>query len=96
MDPDGDVILELSDKKHLRVSSRITALSSKVFAEMLKSQFKEGLSSNRALETPHLISLPDDNVEAFTLLLNVIHYWMDLVPQKPEAPCLENLCYYLR
>jgi len=94
VDPNGDVLLELSGPQgetHLRVSSKVLSLSSMVFAKMLTSQFKEGLSSSSSSGTLHRTPLPDEDVEAFTLLCNVIHFRKDLVPRKPTVTCLENL-----
>ncbi len=94
VDPYGDVVLELSDpggRTHLRVSSSVLRLSSVVFAKMLASQFKEGLSGNHSSDAPHVITLPDEDLESFTLLCNVIHFRMDQVPRKPTITCLENL-----
>jgi hypothetical protein len=94
IDPNGDVLLVLSGQRgetHLRVSSSVLSLSSAVFAKMLASQFKEGLGSSSSSGAPRRIPLPDEDVEAFTLLCNVIHFRMNLVPRKPTVTCLENL-----
>jgi hypothetical protein len=95
IDPEGDVMLELSrpaGKTHLQVSSRVLSLTSPVFAKMFRSQFKESLRSNEATATrPLLIPLPEEDEEAFTILCNIIHYQMGGVPRTPSPDCLVNL-----
>ena len=93
VDPNGDVILEVScsdGRIHLLVSSKVLSLASPVFSTMLNSRFKEGLS-NHPPTGKRLISLPDDNAEAFTILCNAIHYRTDQVPRKLTLVCLENI-----
>ena len=93
VDPDGDIILEVSSsdgRQHLLVSSKVLSLASPVFSTMFNSRFKEGLS-NHPSSGKRLIPLPDDNAEAFTILCNAIHYRTDQVPKEPALVCLEDL-----
>ena len=90
----GDVLLELASpggRTRLLVSSAVLSLSSEVFARMLISQFKEGVGGNNPSGACRIIPLPDEDLEAFTLLCNVIHFRMDLVPRKPTIASLEKL-----
>lgn len=92
-DPSGDVTFELScpdGKVHLLVSSKVLSLASPVFAAMLNSQFKEGLS-NRAVSRGSPIPLPDEDGPAFIVFCAAIHYRTDEVPRKLDLKCLENL-----
>lgn len=94
VDLNGDVTLELSrtdgKKVHLLTSSKVLTLASSVFATMFSSQSKEGLSNHGASNKPR-ISLPNDDVDAFTLICNVIHYRVTEVPEKLSMSCLENV-----
>jgi hypothetical protein len=94
VDPNGDVILELSSpdgKKNLLVSSRVLSLASPVFRAMFASRFKEGLSNHSIPECPHVIHLPEDDAEAFTILCNVLHFRVDEIPRQPDLICLQNI-----
>ena len=78
IDPDGDIILELSeytwmDETDVHVSSKILALASPVFSKMLNSQFKEGLKNRSSCEKLR-ISLPDDRPNALIMVCKVIHH----------------------
>lgn len=77
-------------KLHLLVSSKMLSLASSVFAATLSSKFKEGLSKDGWLETSS-ISLPDDEVEAFTVICKAIHYRVDDIPEDLSLSCLKNL-----
>lgn len=90
----GDVNLEVSctnGKVQLLVSSKVLTLASPVFAAMLNSKFKAGLSNdNGGLEkTP--IYLPDEDMDAFTVVCNIIHYRVDEVPEDLPLSCLKNV-----
>jgi hypothetical protein len=96
IDPNGDVILELSHpdgKTHLLISSKVLSLASPVFAAMFRSRFKEGLGNHSMAESTYVIPLPEDDAEAFTLLCNVIHFRFDDIPRKPDLTCLEHLAF---
>lgn len=93
IDPSGDVTVELSrtdEKVHLLVSSKVLALASSAFAAMFSSKFKEGLSNDGASEKAP-ICLPDDDVDAFTVICNVIHHRVDEVPENLPLSCLKNV-----
>lgn len=64
----------------MQVSSKHLILASSVFKSMLQGHFVEGqtLRSTGSLDLP----LPDDDPDAFTILLNVIHGRSSDVPQK--------------
>jgi hypothetical protein len=91
IDPNGDVIIELSPNREtcLLVSSKVLILSSSVFRKMFSSQFKKGLR-NHANQEKTLISLPDDDAEAFVVISNVIHHRNHEVPKKLATDCLKN------
>ena len=92
IDPSGNVILEVlypDGQKRLLVSSKVLTLVSPVFAAILKSSFREGLSHypTSAVSIP----LPDDDAEAFIVLCNTIHFRTNDVPEKLTLMCLVNL-----
>ncbi len=67
--PDGDVTFELSSgligKKHLLVSSKVLSLVSPVLGKMFEWE-------SRAIQSNHVIALPDDDPEVFILLCEII------------------------
>jgi hypothetical protein len=71
------------------VSSKHMILASSVFAAMLKVDYKEGsmLKSKGKVE----ILLPDDDPEAYTILLNIIHGFPRKVPQQIDLLLLKKL-----
>lgn len=86
--PDGDVVFIVGDKKsRLLVSSVILRNSSPVFNVLLGPKYAEGqkLSSKGSVE----ISLPEDDPEALTTILCVLHGRNDRVPE--EIPG-DDLC----
>jgi hypothetical protein len=75
---------------HMLVSSKHLMLASPVFKAMLKRDtFKEGrtLSSNGRVEVP----LPDDNVAAFIIILDIIHGRNRRVPRQVSLEVMTNL-----
>ncbi len=93
IDANGDVLLELFDQDRrvrLLVTSKVLSLVSPVFAAMFASRFKEGLSSNPPPSTTPLVALPDDDVEALTLLCKMAHHQTRDVPKCPRTACLEK------
>jgi len=86
IDPDGDLSLILAKGKrkanievHVLVSSKHMTLASSVFKAMLApNHFQEG--TTLALSGKAEISLPDDDTEAFVVLLNVIHARSKFIP----------------
>lgn len=90
----GDVTLEVSRtnaKVHLLVSSKVLALASSVFAAMLNSKFKADLSNDDGGLEKTPISLPEQGMDAFTVICNVIHYRVDEVPEDLPLSCLKNV-----
>ncbi len=93
MDPNGDVMLEVScpdGKTLLLVSFKVLTLASAVFATMSNSQFKEDLSNYPTSGKPS-IPLPDDNAEAVIVLCNAIHLRTGEIPKNLALACLEDL-----
>jgi hypothetical protein len=81
-EPDIDV--------HMRVSSKHMMLASPVFKAMLqRGNFKEGLelSVRGSLSIP----LPDDNPEAFLIILNIIHGRNRAVPRQLSISTMTNI-----
>ncbi|ROV92286.1 hypothetical protein VSDG_07238 [Cytospora chrysosperma] len=79
--PDGDVVFIVGDKKsRLMVSSVILRNSSPVFDVLLGPKYAEGqeLSSKGSVEVP----LPEDDPEALTTILCVLHGRNDRVPEE--------------
>ena len=72
IDEDGDVLIQIGSKEWL-VSSKILALASPVFKVMLSSKFIEG-STNRSVQQPLELPLPDDHPDATAVLLHTLHF----------------------
>lgn len=90
IDPDGDVIVKIGDDD-LRVASQVLCLASPVFKAMLRSGFKEGLTAETSSQNPKHIALPDDDPTAFKTLCRVIHFRLDMVPDKLDVDSLQQL-----
>lgn len=79
IDPDGDIIFELSSdqavKTHLLISSKVLSLVSLVLGKMFEWESS-------------VIPLPEDDLEAFILLAKITHHKMDGVPENLELDCL--------
>lgn len=107
IDPDGDLILILSrnglddaevDHKNppndeMRVSSKVLMLNSPVFKAMLSGNFKEGieLAANSGHSDPYSLEFPDDDVEAMTILCQILHNVY--VPERPKPLGLSKLAF---
>lgn len=79
--PDGDVVFIVGNKKsRVLVSSVILRNSSQVFNVLLGPKYAEGqkLSSKGSVEVP----LPEDDPEALTTILCVLHGRNDRVPEE--------------
>ena len=92
IDPDGDIILELSGyfytgDRDVYVSSKVLALASPVFSKMLNSQFKEGLTNRSSCEKLR-IPLPGDRPFALTVVCEVIHHRVKETPTKLSSSTL--------
>lgn len=104
IDPDGDIIFELSSdqattiKTHLLISSKVFTLVSPVLGKMFEWEFRKAeqqssdhpsTTSNKSKQRrPSLIPLPEDDMEAFILLAKITHHKMDGVPENLELDCL--------
>ena len=71
IDPEGDVYLEL-EKAAFRVSSKVLATASKVFNDMFKTDFQEGL--DLAKDETCRIPLPDDDTATMHVLCLRLHH----------------------
>ncbi|OLN87518.1 hypothetical protein CCHL11_06106 [Colletotrichum chlorophyti] len=77
----------------LRVSSKILKLNSPVFKAMLGGKFREGaeLAGKTDHSEPYIVDLPDDDVEAMTILCQILHNVY--IPERPSPLCLERLAF---
>ncbi|OAP54365.1 hypothetical protein AYL99_11466 [Fonsecaea erecta] len=89
IDPVGDLVIEI-DHERLRISSKVLSLASPVFNVMLRSGFKEG-NVQTTDDSPRVIPLPEDDLEAFKLVCRVIHFQLDHIPQELKIESLEKL-----
>lgn len=83
-------IILLNQPVHMRVSSRHLMLASRVFGAMLdECKFKEGttLHSEGSVE----IELPDDDPDAFAILLDILHARTREVPRKVSLHTLTQI-----
>lgn len=86
----GQCVVLLNQTVHMQVSSRHLMLASPVFAAMLdRNKFKEGvtLHSEGSVE----IELPDDDPDAFIVLLNVVHGHTRTVPRRTTLFMLNQI-----
>ncbi|KAI8958186.1 hypothetical protein F5Y11DRAFT_351770 [Daldinia sp. FL1419] len=81
-DPNGDLCLLVGPQAaEFVVCSRTMARSSPVFKSMLYGAFAEGKkASPESGKSDWVVKLPDDNVSAMTIILNIIHGRFDKVP----------------
>lgn len=81
----------------LTISSKMLCMASPVFRVMFRpgSNFKEAIefAKKKASAEPYILSLPDDDAEAVTLLLQIIHFDFDKIPDRPSPACLEKLAF---
>ncbi|KAI9773241.1 MAG: hypothetical protein M1839_002203 [Geoglossum umbratile] len=92
IDPSGDVLFVVgkSDPKaQLLVSSKVLSLASPVFTAMFRHGFQEG--NNLSAGSLHPIPLPDDSVEAVTLLFNALHFRSRELPRDQDLTTLAHL-----
>ncbi|RPB26217.1 hypothetical protein L211DRAFT_804956 [Terfezia boudieri ATCC MYA-4762] len=97
-DLEGDVLLTLpstSGIARFRVNSNILCIASPVFRAMLgaKSQFREraALSARTSTSEPLELSLADDDPNALTVILRIIHLQYDWVPPSLNADQLYTI-----
>jgi hypothetical protein len=80
-----------NEPKHVNmlVSSKHMMLASPVFEAMLKNQYKEGrmLASKGTVD----IALPDDDPDAFVVLLNIIHGRPKKVPRQIDLALMTKI-----
>ncbi|KAK3112019.1 hypothetical protein LTR53_012140 [Teratosphaeriaceae sp. CCFEE 6253] len=74
---EGDVMVVLRDGTRVRVASVVLSLVSPVFKKMLGPHFLEGQAA-RSADEPQEIVLPEDDPQATTLLLRIIHFQQPL------------------
>lgn len=74
---------------HMLISSKHMILASSVFEAMLKTHYIEGqtLETKGKVEIP----LPDDDPDAFTILLDIIHSRTNQVPRQVDLGLLTKL-----
>lgn len=77
LDPEGDVILAVTDPTHnisenFLVSSKVFGLASPVFSKMFGPDFSEGIQI-RSGDRPY-VNLVEDDPRAMELLLRILHY----------------------
>ncbi|KAK5994309.1 hypothetical protein PT974_04782 [Cladobotryum mycophilum] len=92
LDPDGDAILILEDptgEKRFLVSSKILSLASPVFSSLFTSGFKEGIQTRRG-DCPS-IPLREDNADAMEIILSILHYKNDDIPNLMDAESLAHV-----
>lgn len=93
IDPDGDIIFELSSdqvvKTHPLISSKVLSLVSPVLGKIFEWEFRAQQSDYpSSKQRPSVIPLPEDDLEAFILLAKITHHKMDGVPENLELDCL--------
>jgi hypothetical protein len=78
-DKRGDLVLEIGEEKtQCLVCSRSVARASPVFDTMLFG----GFSESKPASGQWLVRLPDDGIGSFEVFLNIIHGYLDKVPDK--------------
>lgn len=94
-DDDGDLLLHLhasetEELADMTVSSKHLILASPVFKAMFRPDtFREGeLLKSRDLAE---VDLPDDDPEAFEILMNILHGWSSKVPEQVTLELLTKL-----
>lgn len=94
-DDDGDLLLHLhasetAELVDMTVSSKHLILASPVFKAMFRpDSFREGeLLKSRDLAE---VDLPDDDPEAFEILMNILHGWSSKVPEQVTLELLTKL-----
>lgn len=94
--PEGDLVLVLQDPTdgdevahRFQVSSKHLKLASSVFKAMLSRNFREGIILQNA--STGEIELHDDNPEALTILLSIIHHQARDVTVSPGLLLLANI-----
>ncbi|KAK1770178.1 hypothetical protein QBC33DRAFT_313487 [Phialemonium atrogriseum] len=76
-DPDGDLRLEVGpDKANCVVCSRTLSRASAVWKKMLNGPFLE----SRPRDGEWIVELPEDDYKALTLVLNILHFRFDRIP----------------
>ncbi|KAI0851935.1 hypothetical protein F5Y00DRAFT_203732 [Daldinia vernicosa] len=81
-DPNGDLCLTVGPQAtEFVVCSKTMARSSPFFKKMLYGAFSEGKKAQPGSEkSDWVVKLPEDNVAAMTIILNIIHGRFDKVP----------------
>jgi hypothetical protein len=93
LDRRGNVVVNIGGER-VRVSSTILSHASPVFAAMFGSGFKETVTAQTTTANPVNITLPEDDLNAFVVLCEIIHLQTDkmlLAPQLRNIQELEKL-----
>jgi len=87
----------------ITASSQILCIASPIFKTMLTGAFREAsdfaahkTSTSSTTSSSHekfTLDLPEDDPEAFTLLLRILHYDYASVPERPTPESLEGLAF---
>lgn len=82
-----------SETLELMVSSKVFSVASPVFKAMLNGSYKEGidLAENKSSSQLYRLTLPDDDIDATTILARILHFNLTDISKKPSPSCLEKL-----
>ncbi|KAL4963466.1 BTB/POZ domain-containing protein [Aspergillus stella-maris] len=96
IDADGDAIIDCSGVT-FRVWTLALSLASPVFRAMFKPRFSEGLAVRDASDKTKtaVISLPDDDPEAFRIFCNIAHHKLALVPTQLDAKRISLIAQFI-
>ena len=98
IDPNGDLNMIFGDdqeplKKKMVVSRHVLCLSSKVFEAMLgyNSHFREATNPARSQDGVREATFQDDDFQAMTTIMNVLHLQHQKVPQRTTFDQLHKI-----
>lgn len=74
MDPKGDVILLLKDKKRVLVASKVLSVASPYFRAMFDSRMNFHESQSLSVESPPTVEFPDDDPLAMVCFCCFLHH----------------------
>lgn len=90
IDTEGDVILVVGPTKvKLKVSSRYLRFEPKLLAAMFGPDWKEGQQVSET--NPPEVALEDDDAESTRMILYVLHFRVDLKPDRLSAKLLAQV-----
>ncbi|KAH7137303.1 hypothetical protein B0J13DRAFT_527941 [Dactylonectria estremocensis] len=89
-DPDGDLVLVVGtgSPQELLVDSRALRRASPVFRAMLSDRFSEAKPKEGILK----VELPEDDFDAFAVLMDIVHGVFDRISSKLSAQELYDMC----